>query len=566
MTNINSTTLKQMLIRGSELISNNYEYIDELNVFPVPDGDTGTNMKITVMGAVDTIVNEEFAEPYNLAKTYARGLLMNARGNSGVILSQIFKGFANGLVQGQNELTISDFVKAMASAKIAAYKSVATPVEGTILTVIRVVSEKLLENSGAFSDFKKLMDFVVVEANIILEKTPDFLIELKNVGVVDSGGYGLCKFFEGMRIGLETNEERIEQKTLQSQKVVTKTLMNKAAFVDDNEGFGYCTEFIMKLKSKVAIQQDEKEEMNEEEFKEQMNKLGDSFVYARDEDIVKVHIHTTKPYEILEYASKFGEFNRVKIENMTLQFLQRNPGSTLEQATKSMFESVTDAVKIIATVPSETIQKFYANEFKITDTLNCENIGNPSIQQFLDLIKQAKSRNIILITDNGNVLLAANQASELVNKKDCEIKIVPAKDIASSYHACLLFDPLSDIETNYKNMMRALKNCEVGKISMAVKTVKYPARTVSVGDTIGIIGKEVVANSKEPIVAIKHLIRELISREKKANIATVITGKDATIRDTRDIEKFINEEYGIKCNIVNGEQSTYSYYVAITRT
>ena len=564
MTNINSTILKQMFIKGAELISSNYEYIDELNVFPVPDGDTGTNMKITVMGAIESIA-DDYVEPQKLAKTFARGLLMNARGNSGVILSQIFKGFANGLPETQKEMSISDFVNAISSARNAAYKSVATPVEGTILTVIRVVSEKLIEHSGAFSDFKKLLDFVVKEANIILEKTPDFLIELKNIGVVDSGGYGLVKFFEGMRIGLESDSKKIEEKKQASSKVVTKSLMNKAAFVDDNEGFGYCTEFIMKLKSKVAVEQPEKENYDEEEFKKQMNSLGNSFVYAKDEDIIKVHIHTTKPYEILKFGSEYGEFNRIKIENMTLQFLQRNPGTTLEQATKSMFDSLTEAVKIIATVPSETIQKFYAKEFKITDTLNCENIGNPSIQQFLDLVKNAKSRNIILITDNSNVLLAANQAIQLVNKKDCTIKIVPAKDIASSYHSCLLFDPLSDLETNYKNMMKANKNCVVGKISTAVKTVKYPDRTVKIGDTIGIIGKEVVANSKEPIVSIKQLIKTLVNKVKKANVVTIIVGKDATIRDTRDIEKFVNEEFGIKCNLVIGDQMIYNYYIAVTK-
>ena len=285
MISLNAKILKAMFHSGAKIIENNFEYIDELNVFPVPDGDTGTNLKITTAGAYDTIANLETSDLSLLTKTFARGLLMNARGNSGVIFSQIFKGFASVFKSEQKEASIADFIAAFKIATDFAYKSVATPIEGTILTVIRVVSERLQETSGQFKSIEDLFKFVHIESKIILDKTPDFLIQLKEVGVVDSGGYGLVCFFEGMKRAVLNPNEIVEVK---KQDNDSKQQNINKSFVDNNEGFGYCTEFIMKLGSKVTVDQDDKEKFKEYDFKEHIRKMGDSFVYVKDEDLIKV--------------------------------------------------------------------------------------------------------------------------------------------------------------------------------------------------------------------------------------------------------------------------------------
>lgn len=298
MTKINIKTMKTMLLNGTKLISNNFKYMDELNVFPVPDGDTGTNLKITVEGAAESIQNfDEGSDFLSFGKMYSRGLLMNARGNSGVILSQIFKGFVTDFAKEQKELTISDFCIAITNAKIKAYKSVATPVEGTILTVIRVVDEKLKEKSGSFVSFIDLIDFVCKEAEDILSKTPDFLPELKALNVVDSGGYGLCRFFEGMKKGIHGEQVVVSQDINEKKSKTNNASANfeKLAKKQVDSGFGYCTEFILKLKSKVVVEQEDKIDFDEQEFKKMINLHGDSIVYVKDDNIIKVHIHTINP-------------------------------------------------------------------------------------------------------------------------------------------------------------------------------------------------------------------------------------------------------------------------------
>lgn len=562
MTTIDTKKLKQMFIAGADLIDINYEYIDELNVFPVPDGDTGTNMKITIAGAVKTIIDLADDDLFLMCKTFARGLLMNARGNSGVILSQIIKGFVSVVKPSQKELSIAEIIEAFVKAKEVAYRSVATPVEGTILTVIRVVSEKLLEKSGTYVSVEQLFSDICLFAEDILAKTPDFLPELKNVGVVDSGGYGLCRLFEGMRNALDgkISEPLIKPQSKKQQKLV-------ANFEDTNEGFGYCCEFIMQIKSKVSTNQDDKDDFDEQKFKNAMNKIGDSIVYVRDEDLVKVHIHSINPNKVLAIGSKYGEFNKIKIENMTLQFLQKNPGTTLEDVSKVYAKKTQlhDRVEIIATVPSLAMSNIYNNDLKILSTINCEESGNPSIQQFLDKIKESHAKNVIMVTDNSNIVLAATEAKSLISKKLYSVELIPCKDIASSYIVCLAYNPLNDFNTNVRNMNRAFKSVIVAKISKSIKIVKYEKVSVKKDDTIGIIGHDILFSSDDSFQTCQKTIDELFKRQKKAKSMLIITGKDAVLRITRDIEKYINETYNLKCETVIGDQPIYSYYFAIKR-
>ncbi|MCQ2956570.1 MAG: DAK2 domain-containing protein [Mycoplasmoidaceae bacterium] len=500
----------------------------------------------------------------NLTKTFARGLLMNARGNSGVILSQIFKGFSSTFTAGAKEVGLTDLTKAFVNAKEFAYRSVATPVEGTILTVIRVVSEKLVESTGKFKSVEEFFEFAYKEAKTILDKTPDFLIQLKEVGVVDSGGYGLTVFIEGMKEALLHPDAKPVEVT---PKDKSKQMAINKGFIDDNEGFGYCSEFILKLGSRVTIDQPEKSRFDEKYFKRRIEDMGNSFVYVRDDDIVKVHVHVTEPYKLLEFASKYGEFNKIKIENMTLQFMMKNKNTSLEKL-ESEYKAdneITTATKVVCTVPSKTIQDVYAKEFGITNCLNCDEIGNPTIQQFYDLIKSAKSRNVIVVTDNGNVLMAAEQAAGLFPKKTHHISIIPSKDIAASYLCCLSFNPELDENNTVREMFKVLKNCETCKISKSVKNISYRNLHIRFGDYIGVRNKEIITNSRFEGAVTKRMIDEIFGDVRRPNTAVIIYGKDATMEEVNSMYKYINEKYLVKPIVIQGNQSTYHYYIGVTK-
>lgn len=564
MTSLNTKLLKSLFQNGVTYVSNNFEYIDELNVFPVPDGDTGTNLKITTGGAWDAINDLETDDMSLLTKTFARGLLMNARGNSGVIMSQIFKGFSSVFASGQKEASLSDLTKAFNAAKEFAYKSVSTPVEGTILTVIRVTAEKLTEATGKFKSIEEFFEYAHKEAKIILNKTPDFLIQLKEVGVVDSGGYGLTVFIEGMKEALlHPDAKPVEKKAEDKSK---QNAINKN-FVDNNEGFGYCSEFILKLGSRVTTDQPKKSRFDETYFKKRIQDMGDSFVYVKDDDIVKVHVHVVQPHKLLEFASKFGEFTKIKIENMTLQFMMKNKGTSLEKL-ESSFKAgneITNATKVVATVPSQAMQDVYANEFGITHCLNCDEIGNPTIQQFYDLIKSAKSKNVIVVTDNGNILMAAEQAKRLFPKKNYNIDIIPAKDIATSYLTCLSFNPELEESDTVKEMERAFKNCESCKISKSVKNIRYKNLNIKFGDYIGVRNKEIVTNSRHEAAVTTRMIDEIFGDIRRPKTAVIIYGKDGTMEQVNKMYKYINETYLVKPIIIQGNQSTYHYYIGVTK-
>jgi len=339
-------------------------------------------------------------------------------------------------------------------------------------------------------------------------------------------------------------------------------------FIDNNEGFGYCCEFIMELGTKVSLKQDDKDDFNLEKFKEELNDIGDSLVAVVDDNIVKVHVHSLTPNKVLEIGTQYGEFHKVKIENMTLQFLERNPGTTLEQLSKRFNANQQKVVlssepKVIATVPSGTIQKLYKNELKIDLTINSEVKGNPSIQEFLDQIKQSNSSKLIIVVDDANTILAANEAIQLIPKNERTISLIPANNIGASYLACLAFNPIESYEDNVKNMARVASRVVVGKISKSSKSIKYSHIEVKKDDFIGIIRKKIVSDGKQTTKVAGKLIKELFKENKKAKTAYIIYGKDALMRDVRDIEKIINETLSLKTVIIQGNQPIYSYYIVL---
>ncbi len=563
MIKLNIQQIKNMFVAGAAAISEQYEYINELNVFPVPDGDTGSNMKITAEGAVNVIKGMEFKDLFTLGRQFSRALLMNARGNSGVIFSQIIKGFVSVFKENTTELTIGEFADAFSKAKEAAYRAVTTPIEGTILTVIRVTAENIDKKKNTYKSIQDLMIDVIKEAKDILEQTPDFLPELKNAGVVDSGGYGLVCFFEGMEASFTASPDKTKEIKKPSNKKPLATKTIKPTFVDNNDGFGYCCEFIAKLGSKVVIDQKDKEILNEKALKKELLEIGDSLAIVRDEDILKVHVHSVNPYKVLQIGQKYGEFSKVKVENMTFQFLERNPGMTLEKSSKKTNLSQKPAV--IATIPTQKLTKLFIDDLAVNYVINCEKNGNPSIQEFIDALNAVKSAKILLLVDDGNMVLAANEAISLFTNtnRGAKVNLINTKDIAATYNLCLAYNPEEDFDTNIKKLSKDFKLTAVGKISKSVKMVKYSHIDVKKNDYIGIIDKKIISSSKNIETVIKQTFTNLFKINKKAKNAYIFYGTDVAPATLNIVEKEWMEKYGMKLHFIPSNESIYLFHFAL---
>lgn len=565
---INLKNLKEMFINGAKFVSNEYEYINELNVFPVPDGDTGTNLKVTLDGACDSIKIIEHNDLFSLGKQFSRGLLMNARGNSGVIFSQIIKGFTSNFKEGQTELNIQELIESFALATKVAYESMSTPIEGTILTVIRETAEALKQiDIAKFNSIDLLFKYICEIAKKSLEKTPSILVELKEAGVVDSGGYGLCCFLNGMYDHITNNKNNNEKVVQVSQKQTH--LIERKSFIDNlkdrNEGFGYCTEFIMILKSKVSLRQGDKDDFVLPKFKKIMSKLGDSLAIVVDDNLVKVHIHTIWPYSVLERASVFGEFNKIKIENMTFQFLQNNPGSTLETIDEKKIKfkrNLSKITKIIATVPSNEISNLLKNDLKINNVIITDIIGNPSITDFYKIINSANSSNLIIIVDDSNIVLAAKEAIKLT-PKFIKIELLNANDIGSSYLSCLEYDEGIDRDHNIKNMKEMLNHCSSAKISYSVKNTEMFGVKIKKGEYIGIFQKRILISNRSMINVCKKIIDHVVNDVKKPKISYVFYNKKAKNEDIKFIRKYLNEKHMLQVKIIFGNQDKFPFIIAI---
>ncbi|MDE5553123.1 MAG: DAK2 domain-containing protein [Malacoplasma sp.] len=570
MKSIDAITLIKMFENGCKLISDNCDYINELNVFPVPDGDTGTNMKITSTSALDATKLKLSNNPsvYEIGAVFCRQLLMNARGNSGVIFSQIIRGFFEPIQESDKTLDVDLMIKCFVSGKNKAYKSISNPVEGTILTVIRIVSEHIVNSK--YSSIEDLLKNVLKIALDALGQTPEFLPSLKEAKVVDSGGYGLCKFLEGMYTHIAKDKGDIQEdneiKTAE-QKISNISFSSKNTFIQtpdkydvSEEGFGYCCEFIIQTDFKVSETQSKKIKWNKSEFEKELLSFGDSLVLVHDKEIIKVHMHSFEPYKFLRTGQKYGEFLKIKIDNMTLQFLENHPEITPKDLFKKF--KLSDDIKIIATVPSKKVAEYYKNEFNISNTIITEMIGNPSTSDIMNQISAAHSKNIIIITDDSNIILSAEQAVELSGYK-INVSVCRGKNLMESFVACMAFNPSLSLKENQKLMDKQIKKVSTGLISSSVKTAKFGSVFVEKNDVIGILDKKIVLAEKKSEFAIISLINKLKQKVKKPSIVYLIYGEGIPIREVRNIEKYVNENFGIKCKIIEGKQKLYQYYVGM---
>ena len=587
MIKIDGVILKQMILSGANNLYNSYPEIDNLNVFPVPDGDTGTNMNLTMQSGVKEIANKNDSSIYQVAKDFARGLLMGARGNSGVILSQIFRGFSEGL-SGKDEVDAIGLANAFLSAKNVAYKAVMRPVEGTILTVIRETSQALYDKAEKNMPIDECLDIVLDEANKSLQRTPELLPVLKEVGVVDSGGAGLCKVLEGFAKALH-NE--IVEKSMPSVTETASYSTGKPSAPQAEVGnvqskfehkeFGYCTQFLMQIPEKLPR---DKKVFNEKRFKAVLEAHGNSIVCVCDGDLVKVHIHTLKPGNILTYAQQFGEFKMIKIDNMTEQHEElmfedkemKEEAGVKDDPSQQKIAVTTSApdfdkkeekpaerkeYALISVAVGSGIERLF-RDLSVDYIVSGGQTMNPSTADFVEAIKKVHAKNVFIFPNNGNILMAANQAAELM-KEECNVLVIPTKTIPEGLVACMVYNSASTPEENVESMTENVAAVKSGEITYAIKDTTIDGVTVAKDHFMGITGKKIVCCHKHKINTLLDMLEKMVDADSQ--IITILTGQDVTKDELKKLTEEVKARYSSRCDISieEGNQPVYSFFVSV---
>ncbi len=545
MKQITGNILKQMIISGANNLYNHYPEIDALNVFPVPDGDTGTNMNLTVASGAKEIQNRVDDDCYQIAKAFSRGLLMGARGNSGVITSQIFGGFAKSL-EGKNVIRPMDLAAAFVRGKDVAYKAVMKPVEGTILTVIREASTALMEQVTPNTSIEKCFDILLKEARASLKRTPDLLPVLKEVGVVDSGATGLIKILEGF-------QSAILGKIVERQQATAFDDEKSAAGSAESDEFGYCTEFILRLDDG---NNPDKKVFVEKRFTSVLSSHGNSLVVVHEQDIVKVHVHTLLPGYILQYAQQFGEFVTLKIENMTEQHTkleEKNGASEPKPQEKKKFA-------IISCCAGDGIEAMF-KDLRVDEIVSGGQTMNPSTEDFVTAIQHVNAENIILLPNNGNIILAASQAAEML-KDEKHVYVIPSKTIPQGLVACMMFNPEGEVKENVEEMTNALSSIKSGQVTFAIKDTSFNGIDIKKDNFMGICDKEIICCHEDKFEVAFQLIESMI--DEMSSIVTLIAGEDVTEEEMNALVTRITEAHeDIDVDAHIGKQPVYSFIVGV---
>ena len=551
---VNGELYKIIVKNGAVSLRNNYKLIDQLNVFPVPDGDTGTNMSMTIEAGVAALENEVETSIYAMSKKFSRGMLMGARGNSGVILSQFFRGIYKGL-DGFDEVGAKELAKAFKRGVEQAYKAVMKPVEGTILTVCREASEYALKKVTKKSTIDDFFELFLTEAYASLERTPSLLPQLKDAGVVDSGAAGFIKIIEGMQKAI--NGEILEH--TEAESVVTSTVSRGSFNAHSELTYGYCTEFILQLQhSKVDIAS-----FDESTITTQLEQLGDSIVCFKDEDIVKVHVHTKTPGVVLNIGQKYGEFITMKIENMSVQHnesLEIQEQCDCEQCVEMRAKQERKKYAVVAVASGAGLVNIFKS-MGVDYVVSGGQTMNPSAEDFVTAFDSINAENIIVFPNNSNIIMAAEQAGKYYDKAN--IVVIKTKSIAQGYSALTILDFSSDdLEQIKESIQEVITNVTTGLVTYSIRDASIDGIEIKKDDYIGIINGRMVASTNSKVETVKKMLTGTDLSEKY--IITVITGADALPNETEEILTFISENYPeIETYVVDGQQEVYSYILSL---
>ena len=544
MNTINGALFQRMLESGANNLTNKFPEIDALNVFPVPDGDTGTNMSLTFNAGVKDAKSCTSSDVSEIAKVLSKGLLMGARGNSGVITSQIFRGLAQGL-EGIAEVNGFQLANALVNGSRVAYKAVMRPVEGTILTVIREAADYTYAYASQTADVTcvQVMDKMVEEAIASLKRTPELLPVLKEVGVVDSGGAGLVTILQGFQSALK-GEVIPRKENNESNEVAGASL--------ENEEFGYCTEFIVRLNDSAKMS------FQEEVLREALANIGNSIVCVQDEDIVKVHVHTLTPGEALNLGQRYGEFVKLKIENMQEQHENIMINAAKEETVPQETKAEPSEYAIITVAAGDGLAAMF-KELRADIVISGGQTMNPSTEDFVEAIKKVNAKHIFLLPNNSNIVLAAQQAASVTEEES--ITVIPSKTIPQGLSACIMFNPDVDVDTNVTEMKEALSNVTTGQVTYAIKDTTFEGMEIKAGDYMGIMEKDIVVSTSDMSVATKRLI-DLIVKED-SEIVTLIYGEGVDEAQANEIAAYIEDKHDIEVEMNCGNQPVYSYIIGV---
>ena len=553
ITQLDAKALKEAFISGLLNLKEHKEEVDSLNVFPVPDGDTGTNMVMTMEGGAHAIQDGKQERIDVFLKRFARGVLLGARGNSGVILSQFFKGLSVGADQKET-LTVPDFTSAFQKGVEKAYESVIKPTEGTMLTVMREGAEAIQRSTAG--SFEELFTLLLTEMNRSLVNTPELLPVLKEAGVIDSGGAGFVYIFEGMQNALCGNAGASVQTVYDGAGKVSSRQIDVSAFDADSElEFGYCTEFILQLQNaKVDIPS-----FDIAGIISYLESVGNSIVAVKDDDLVKVHVHTFRPGDVLNYCQQFGEYLTLKIENMSLQ---HNETLIVKEKEEQMAHQ---DVAIIACVSGIGLERYF-KEIGADVIVQGGQTSNPSAEDFVAALKKIDADTVIILPCNSNIVMAAEQAAELAkeaDKKQSRIVVVKAKTVAEGYSALSMIDKSQDADIIIRDMEDAIKHVTSGLITTAVRDVDYPDLAVKKGDYIGLDREQVYSDSPDRLTAVKGLL-EKMPEIKEKEVLAIFYGK-AVDQDALDaFGTMLNESFPwLEYGFIDGGQDVYDFILAL---
>lgn len=542
---VNGEHLYYMMSNAANKLELQSEYVNSLNVFPVPDGDTGTNMSMTFRAAVKEIEGMDNKNIGEVSKKLAKGALMGARGNSGVILSQILRGISKGL-EGKEEADASEFANALLEGSKSAYKAVMRPTEGTILTIVRTAGEVAVALKE--DNITELMREVCRESKIMLDKTPEMLPALKKAKVVDSGGMGLLIILQGMQEALE-NGLKITTGTPQAVKSSAAKAQRSETMSEEDIKFGYCTEFIILGDSN-----------NAEEFKSKVIDKGDSLVVVGYEDVIKVHIHTNNPGKVLEEAVKYGELSKIKIDNMREEHREMLEGMYEEVAETEESVAAGEFKKyaFISVAMGEGMKNIF-KDLGVDYVIEGGQTMNPSTQDMLEAIEKLNAEHIFILPNNKNIIMAANQAAEISDK---DIRVIPTKTIPQGITCITMFNPEADVEENTEELKEAMEMVKTTSVTYAVRDTEVDGKEIKEGNILGLVEGKIKEVGEDQYKVAEDLIDSLVDEDSE--LITIFYGKDCEEEKVDAlIEKLEGKYEDLDVQCYKGEQPLYYFIMSV---
>ena len=539
---IDGELFKKALVAGSGLLDKNKEEVNSLNVFPVPDGDTGTNMSLTIKSAVKQASSASGNDTYMIALAASQGSLMGARGNSGVILSQLFRGFATG-IKGKSEIDVKTFAEGFKQAAETAYKAVMKPTEGTILTVAREIGEAAMSISKKEKDILVFLEKVIEHGNNTLAKTPEMLPVLKQAGVVDAGGKGLMYII----IGVYNSLASIEHYEHTAEVFEEPKVIHREPIDTDHIEFGYCTEFMINGNSDEI-----------DRFRDELSNHGDSLLVVGGDGIIKVHVHTNNPGLVLEKGLAIGELSDIKIDNMRYQHeevLLKEELKTIESAGP---KEPTKEYSFVAISIGEGIDEVF-RELHVDHIVSGGQTMNPSTEDILKAIELTEGRNVFVLPNNKNIILAAEQTRELSNRN---VIVLPTKSIPEGIGALLVYDEGATLEENVHNMNENIKNILTGQVTFAVRDSEFKSNEIKKDDIIGLANGDIIAAGKE----INHVALDLIDGmiNDDVSIVTIFYGDNMEEEKAEELSSILEEKYkDVDIELLFGGQPLYYYIFSL---